>query len=72
MVCEFPILLPGARTELVQQIGHRGRPHPGPGCWTLTNLITPGAISGWNLCTGSVVQPTKYVFMFQVSIASCR
>ncbi len=27
MICEFPILLPGARAELVQQIGHRGRPH---------------------------------------------
>src|ERR1035438_6955847 len=31
MVCEFQILLPGARTELVQQIGHRGRPHAGLG-----------------------------------------
>src|ERR1022692_3902094 len=31
MVCEFQVLLPGARAELVQQIGHRDRPHAGFG-----------------------------------------
>jgi hypothetical protein len=55
MVCEFPILFRGREpNSLSRSVTAAGR-MPGSGCWTLMNLITPGAISGWNFCTGPVV-----------------